>query len=393
VRVAKFLPDKVHLFSGSDDKTVRYWDISSGESISCLRGHTDYVRAGWWNNASPNIIATGGYDHKVLVWDFRTFTPIMNLDHGAPVEALVIFPDGGSIVSAGSNYIKIWDVLSGGRLIHTQSNHQKTITTMFYDASHNRLFTGGLDCLLKIYELPSYNAVHTEKFSAPILSAGISPDRQTLLIGQSDKLSVRRRPDTEADVALNAQRVNRGSIRYFLNSVTTTAPTTQHDLVLNSRTSSQADLSKSDNYLRQFEYKKALNEVLKTTDPLIIVSMLQELENRDGLEIAIAGRDEASLITLLSFLKDNITHPLYSPYLIKICHLVLDVYSYVIGRSPVVEHMLNVINNSIKRELAVQSKLLPLMGTLEFIINSSIAGMPIEQSNENPATPVSPEIR
>lgn len=51
--------------------------------------------------------------------------------------------------------------------------------------------------------------------------------------------------------------------------------------------------------------------------------MLQELENRDGLEIAIAGRDEESLLSLLNFLHQNITNYLYTPYLIKICHLVL----------------------------------------------------------------------
>lgn len=99
---------------------------------------------------------------------------------------------------------------------------------MFYDASHNRLFTGGLDNLLKVYELPSYTVVHTEKFSSPVLSAGISPDRQKLLIGQSDNLSIRNRPDSEANVALNNQRINRGSVRYFLNSVTTAAATPQH---------------------------------------------------------------------------------------------------------------------------------------------------------------------
>lgn len=61
----------------------------------------DFIRAGEANKSSPNVIATGGYDHRVLLWDLRTFTPIMSLDHGAPVEALVIYPDGGSIVSAG----------------------------------------------------------------------------------------------------------------------------------------------------------------------------------------------------------------------------------------------------------------------------------------------------
>lgn len=57
------------------------------------------------------------------------------------------------------------------------------------------------------------------------------------------------------------------------------------------------------------------------------------------------------------------------------------------------DNLFQQINAIIKRELAHQSKLYPLMGALEFVINSSIAGMPIEQSNENPATPVSPEIR
>jgi U3 small nucleolar RNA-associated protein 15 len=61
----------------------------------------DYIRAGEANKASPNVITTGGYDHRVIVWDVRMFTPIMNLDHGAPVESLVIYPDGGSIISAG----------------------------------------------------------------------------------------------------------------------------------------------------------------------------------------------------------------------------------------------------------------------------------------------------
>ena len=42
----------------------------------------------------------------VLVWDTRLGSAIMNLDRGAPVEALVIFSDGGE------------------REVHTQHNTQ-----------------------------------------------------------------------------------------------------------------------------------------------------------------------------------------------------------------------------------------------------------------------------
>ena len=43
--VARFSPDRQHVLSGSDDVTVRWWDITSGEQVARLDGHTDYVRA------------------------------------------------------------------------------------------------------------------------------------------------------------------------------------------------------------------------------------------------------------------------------------------------------------------------------------------------------------
>jgi len=46
---------------------------------------------------------------------------------------------------SGSNCVKVWDVLSGGRLLMVFSNHQKTITDMCFDGNCQRLFSGGLD--------------------------------------------------------------------------------------------------------------------------------------------------------------------------------------------------------------------------------------------------------
>lgn len=39
VRVTKFSADKVRVLSGSNDKTVRSWDIATGEELACLQGH------------------------------------------------------------------------------------------------------------------------------------------------------------------------------------------------------------------------------------------------------------------------------------------------------------------------------------------------------------------
>ncbi len=40
VRSVAVLPDG-RVVSGSDDRTVRVWDVSSGECVQTLEGHTD----------------------------------------------------------------------------------------------------------------------------------------------------------------------------------------------------------------------------------------------------------------------------------------------------------------------------------------------------------------
>ena len=45
---------------------------------------------------------SGGYDHKVAVWDSRDVEkPSLSMEHGAPVEAVLVLPGGGLVASVG----------------------------------------------------------------------------------------------------------------------------------------------------------------------------------------------------------------------------------------------------------------------------------------------------
>ena len=50
-----------------------------------------------------------------------------------------------SVCVIGSNIVKVWDVLAGGRLLASFSNHQKTITSLCFDGSYHRLLSASLD--------------------------------------------------------------------------------------------------------------------------------------------------------------------------------------------------------------------------------------------------------
>ena len=39
-------PDGRRVVSGSDDKTLKVWDVATGECVATLRGHSDSVRCG-----------------------------------------------------------------------------------------------------------------------------------------------------------------------------------------------------------------------------------------------------------------------------------------------------------------------------------------------------------
>jgi U3 small nucleolar RNA-associated protein 15 len=185
VHVTKFSNDSKSVISGSDDKTLRVWDVSTSDSLNEFSDHTDYIRAGLVSAENPNLIVSGSYDQTVKLWDMRSNSCVMTMNHGAPVEDVLMYPGGGAIVSAGGTSIKVWDLLSGGRAMHSVSNHQKTITSMCFDGSCSRLLTGSLDQHVKIYNVMDYKVVHSIKYPSPVMSVGISPTDSTLAVGMA----------------------------------------------------------------------------------------------------------------------------------------------------------------------------------------------------------------
>ncbi|MBE9566062.1 MAG: hypothetical protein IMF16_04870, partial [Proteobacteria bacterium] len=67
VRSVAFSPDGRLLASGSDDETVRIWEVSSGRCLRTLRGHTDWVRSVAFS-PDGRLLASGSDDETVKIW-------------------------------------------------------------------------------------------------------------------------------------------------------------------------------------------------------------------------------------------------------------------------------------------------------------------------------------
>ena len=58
--------------SGSDNKTVRIWDVGSGQTVSCsFEGHTNAVTSITFSRDGKRVVS-GLYDKTVRIWDVET---------------------------------------------------------------------------------------------------------------------------------------------------------------------------------------------------------------------------------------------------------------------------------------------------------------------------------
>lgn len=388
VRSTRFSSDNVHVLSCSDDKTARYWDLPTGKPVALLGEHKDYVRTSAASPSSQNVWATGSYDHTVKLWDLRTSdqtvaSSTMSLNHGAPVEATLIMPGGGLLMSAGGNVVKVWDILSGGRLLHSFSSHQKTITSIGLDGTGTRLLTGSLDGHLKIYDLKTYEVTHGFKYKSALLAFGMSPTNSHLLTGGADgMLSVRRRNVKKAELQDMQSRqaiIRGGTYKYFIRGKN--AKPAPNDFTVASTRHKR--IAPYDRALRKFDYKKALNEALDTRSPIIVASMLEELRLRVGLERALSGRDEDSLEPLLAFLIKYVTDPKYSSLLIHVCTLVCDIYAPKLSQSMLIDQLFVKLHEKITEELRMQKQILGVVGMMDTVMAAQSNGTVGDNSSSN----------
>lgn len=93
-----------------------------------------------------------------------------------PVYDVLPFPSGTMALSASGSagVIRVWDLVAGGRCVRAMSNHQKAVTSLAFDGSASRLLSGGLDHMVKVYDVSTYKVVHTMRYPAPVLCLAVS---------------------------------------------------------------------------------------------------------------------------------------------------------------------------------------------------------------------------
>lgn len=327
--------------------------------------HSDYIRS---VVAFQDMFLTGSYDHSVKLWDPRQSSSVKSFQHNAPIERMV--QSSSLLYAAAGNTINVYDIIAD-KLLTTLSHHQKNITDICIDAAHNRLLSCSLDSHIKIYNLQSMELVHGIKIGTPLVSCAVSNNAKKLVIGCADgTLIIKTHKKETAPVATPSSCRN---YKGAGNAVEVEAVVENERLVR---------LRPYEMQLKKFNYQGALDASLKSRNPVIVITVLEELCRRGGLTIALSGRDETTLEQLLSFIARYITMPRYMELLIQVSHRLLDLYQSILGQSNAIDELFLKLQRQVHSEMKFHRQAMQVLGSLDCIINA--AGMsPSKESRES----------
>jgi WD40 repeat protein len=109
-RVA-FSPDGRLLASGSENGTVKLWDVATGQEVRTLRGHTSWVTSVAFS-PDGRLLASGSWDKTVKLWDVETGQEVRTLSgHTDGVRSVAFSPDGRLLASGSQDgTVRLWGI-------------------------------------------------------------------------------------------------------------------------------------------------------------------------------------------------------------------------------------------------------------------------------------------
>jgi WD40 repeat protein len=190
------------LFTGSYDKTIKLWQIKTGQCLSTIRAHSSWVSSLQYD-PKFDMLASSSWDCTIKLWNMKTQQNMLTLTstNGNYVYCVrTNLGDNELIAGTELKTVDIWDIdkkekittfyghlerinslkyvnnliLSGSEDKHGRiwdkrtgnceillSGHTRGITQVDYDQINNRVFTSSMDKTIKIWDIRKNKEIRT----------------------------------------------------------------------------------------------------------------------------------------------------------------------------------------------------------------------------------------
>ena len=178
---AAFSPDSQQIATCGYDQTISLWDAEIGLTVDIqarlagepekerndqrLVGHTGPVRSLAYSS-DGNRIVSGSQDNTLRVWDLADGTATTLRGHGGRVRSVAFNPSQGQALSgAHDNQVRLWDLgeYREQRVLRAEKlrGHRDAVLSARFSSDAQQVVTASRDRTARLWEVSSSRPIHT----------------------------------------------------------------------------------------------------------------------------------------------------------------------------------------------------------------------------------------
>jgi len=186
--------------AGAGDCKIYVTDCASGTPFQALSGHSGHVLSLYtWGGA---MFISGSQDKTVRMWDLRTrgcvnmitplTTPSSPVNKGSPVASVAVDPSGRLMVSGHEDSSCVLYDIRGNRTIQSFKPHSSDVRSVRFSPSAYYLLTGGYDNKLVLTDLQgdltmSLPSIVVAQHQDKVISGRWHPNEFSFISSSADK--------------------------------------------------------------------------------------------------------------------------------------------------------------------------------------------------------------
>ena len=188
VTAVAYSPDGKSVLSGSEDQTLKLWEVASGKEVRTFTGHRGVVTSVAFS-PDGNLALSGSEDSTLRLWDVASGRELHTTESlGWKVTSVAFSPDGKFAMSgADDNQMKLW-ALPKVQRVRAFTGHGWRVTSVAFSPDGNLSLSGSEDDSLKLWDVAKGQEIRSFRNGlADVTCVAFSPDGRFGLSGSRDK--------------------------------------------------------------------------------------------------------------------------------------------------------------------------------------------------------------
>ena len=375
--------------SVSKDCSMNIYEMANKTPLRTYgKAHSDYAKVVRY--LSQDTLLTGGYDKVIKLWDTKSNSniPMMEFNNENICEDILIINNSNYFIATSDNQLVLYDVRKNSSRLNSMIPIQSSISKIIGVNENKRLFVvaSGENFVKSIdIEDLSMRSLYSLNLKQKISSFGISNDMTHFCVGFESGDAQIRSQNIPLEDGNEANRLDFDKEEHDL-SLLDPSKYAEKAIVKNYKYFNRGQYAKNveegdvvvekgkkkstlqyDIYLKKFQYKKALDCVLKGGNVEVILAMIEELIDRNALKIALMNRSEDEVENVLNFILWKIRDVKAMNILIYVFDLMMNYYFIVANKSPKIKELFEKIQKEIQNEISFEEDLMGISKEIESI--------------------------